>query len=98
MKKDTHDLLHKVCTHPKTRLEKENCSTCVLRGYGKDKFERPNYAAWLLVYIEAGKQAPEKAILKELQEAQRKNPAYYQNILQTAQEFNYSLPSLARGL
>ena len=82
--------------HNSSRLERENCSTCVLNGYEpRGGYEEgysvrrdgPNYAGWARVFVEAGYLLPKK--WKKAFEAERysENTAYAEALEKSIRTF-----------
>lgn len=82
--------------HNNSRLERESCSACVLRGYEPRggfgdgysvKRDGPNYAGWARVYVEAGYSIPKRWKTAFEKELQSDNKAYAEALAKSVATF-----------
>ena len=69
-------------------MTRENCGACVLGGYvgrGEKRGERPNYAGWMRLFIEAGRPIKSKWVLEEF--SSNTNAAYLTAVMRSIATF-----------
>lgn len=62
-----------------TTLERSNCGACVLNGYGDQlngKPYAPNYSGWARVYVQAGRNIPNRYVEAFAEELKSENKLY----------------------
>lgn len=81
-----------------TALEKQNCSACVLNGYGDGKLTReeglplqPNYAGWARIYVCAGETIPAKYRKAFISELDSENRPYADALRRDIEEFGLTI-------
>lgn len=74
-----HRIGHPGDTGDALRIVRENCSACVLAGYGEDDDDgplSPNYGAWARIYVESGTPIPARYRAAFEAELHDENAAY----------------------
>lgn len=71
------------------QLGRDNCAACAVATFTEQ--DRPDYVAWLRLWIQAGWRVPRQHYEAEIAEAQQENPSYYEEILRDVATFGLEL-------
>ncbi len=67
------------------QVSRENCRACAIGTF--TEHDRPDYAGWVRLWIQAGWRVPRQHYEAEIAEAQQENPKYYEAILRDVETF-----------
>lgn len=71
------------------QLGRDNCAACAVATFTEQ--DRPGYAGWLRLWIQAGWRVPRQHYEAEIAEAQQENPSYHEAILRDVETFGLQL-------